>query len=201
MAKTAYTIQTINKTEAATLLLKHHYLKDISKSFKSGYNYGLYNNKKLVGVIIYTGFPVPELAKGMLGLQRNQQEGLYELSRLVLEPNEQQKEHNLASWFISKSIKQLRKDTQVKIILSYADQQYHNGTVYAASNFKYYGLTTPKSDFWILQPDGTYIKHSRGATKNIKGEWRPRTQKHRFAITFDKTLTIKWQEQKWNPKP
>lgn len=195
--KADYTIKSITKQEASTLLLKYHYLKDISRGFKSGYNYGLYINNSIVGVIIFTGFPVPEIVKGMLGLERNQQEGLYELSRLVIEPTTQQTEHNITSWFISKAIKQLRKDTNVKVILSYADEGYHNGTVYAASNFNYYGLTDKKSDFWIEQEDGTYLKHNRGPTKNIKGEWRPRNRKHRFAIAYDKTLTIKWQEIKW----
>jgi len=192
MAKTDYQIKEVSKKEAGTILLKYHYLKDISKGFKSGYNYGIFKNDILLGVIIFTGFPVPELAKGMLGLERNQQEGLFELSRLCLEPEIQKDEHNLASWFVSRAIRQLRKDTRVKVILSYADADFHNGTVYKACNFDYYGLSAPKKDFWIEQPDGTYKKHSRGKTKGIKGEWRPRSRKHRYLIVFDKKLNVRW---------
>lgn len=198
MSKTDYSIKRVTKEEAATLLLRYHYLKDISRGFKSGYNYGLYlNDTVLVGVIIFTGFPVPELSKGMLGLERNQQDGLFELSRLVVRPDVQKTEHNIASWFISRAIKILRKETKVKVILSYADEGHHNGTVYAASNFKYYGLTDSKSDFWIKQPDGSFIKHSRGATKNVDGVWLPRSRKHRFVIVYDNTLHVRWKEQKW----
>lgn len=194
MAKTDYKIKEVSKKEAGTILLKYHYLKDISKGFKSGYNYGIFKDNILLGVIIFTGFPVPELSKGMLGLERNQQEGLFELSRLCIEPEIQKEEHNLASWFVSRAIRQLRKDTQVKVILSYADADFHNGTVYKACNFDYYGLSAPKKDFWIEQPDGTYKKHSRGKTKGVKGEWRPRSRKHRYLIVFDKKLNVRWEK-------
>lgn len=194
MAKTDYKIKEVSKKEAGTILLKYHYLKDISKGFKSGYNYGIFKDNILLGVIIFTGFPVPELSKGMLGLERNQQEGLFELSRLCLEPEIQKEEHNLASWFVSRAIRQLRKDTKVKVILSYADADFHNGTVYKACNFDYYGLSAPKKDFWIEQPDGTYKKHSRGKTKGVKGEWRPRSRKHRYLIVFDKKLNVRWEK-------
>ena len=96
MAKDFYKVERVDKNAAAGILLRYHYLKDISKGFKSGYNYGLFYKDKLVGVVIYTGFPVPELVKGMFGLERTDQKGMFELSRLCLEPSEQAKEHNLA---------------------------------------------------------------------------------------------------------
>jgi hypothetical protein len=196
MGKDSYTISKITKKQAKEILMKYHYLKDISKGFKSGFNYGLFTQNKLVGVIIYTGFPVPELAVGMLGLNRDEQQGLFELSRLCLDPEVQSIEHNLASWFVSKSIKLLKKETLVKVILSYADCDFHKGTVYRACNFKYYGKSKLKKDFFIKQPDGSYIKHNRGKIKGLDGEWRERTQKHRFVIVFDKTLTIKYKQEK-----
>lgn len=196
MPKNNFIIKQITKTEAKEILLKYHYLKDYSKSFKCGYNYGLFDEtNNLIGVIIFTGFPVPELAVGMLGLKREEQDGLFELSRLCIHPDIQKIEHNLASWFVAKSIKLLRQSTEVKVILSYADSQFHNGIVYQACNFKYYGLTTKKTDFYILQKDGTYIKHSRGKVKGLIGEWRNRTQKHRYVMVFDKNINIKWKEE------
>ena len=192
MSKDQYTITTISKTQCADLLLTWHYLKNISKGFKSGYNYGLYKGDLLVGVCIFTGFPVPELTKSMYGLSRNDQAGFFELSRLCLVPEVQASEHNLASWFVSRCIRKLRKTCTVRSILSYADNDYHEGTVYKASNFKYYGLTAEKKDFWILQEDGSYVKHVRGKTKGVAGEWRPRSRKHRFVLTFDKTLEMRW---------
>lgn len=196
MSKENFDIIKVNKQEAKRILDAYHYLTGISKGFKSGYNYGIYDKKEkeVVGVIIFTNFPVPELSKGMLGLERNDQEGLFELSRLCLIPRVQKEEHNLASWFVSKAIKELKKDTHVRVILSYADSKYHKGTVYRACNFKYYGLSAPKKDFYIKLEDGTFVKQSRGKTKGVEGKWVERTRKHRFLLVFDKKLVVKWKE-------
>lgn len=130
----------------------------------------------------------------MLGISRQDQDGLFELSRLCLDACIQGYEHNIASWFVSRSIKLLRKETNVRCILSYADSDYHSGIVYRACNFDYYGLSEAKKDFWIKNQDGSFIKHNRGKTKGIAGEWRPRSRKHRYVLLFDKSLSIKWEK-------
>lgn len=197
MSKGEFQVGVISANEAAPILKKYHYLSSRSRGFRSGYNYGLFHNSRLVGVAIFTGFSVPELAKGMLGLERTDQEGLFELSRLCLVPEVQETEHNLASWFLARALRQLRKDTYVRVVLAYADSEFHEGTVYKASNFKYYGLTDKKSDFWLEQPDGTFRKHSRGKVRGLRGEWRPRSRKHRFALCFDPSLAVLWKEVDW----
>ena len=194
--KSDYTIDRVTKSEAADLLLRFHYLKDISKTFKSGYNYGLYKNNEfcplniggIQGVCIFTGLPVPEIAKGAFGLERHEQNGLFELSRLCIHPNTQQSEYNITSWFVSKAIRRLRKETRVRGIISYADSDHHSGTIYRACNFRYCGLSEPKKDFYFA--DGT--KHSRGSVKGSEGEWRDRSRKHRYVMIFDKTLKLLW---------
>lgn len=195
MSKQEYSIHKVSKVECADILLKHHYLKDISKSFRSGFNYGLIKDGMCVGVIIFTKFPVPELSKGMLGLSRDDQNGLFELSRLCLLPEVQASEHNLASWFVSRAIKALRKETSVRVVLSYADDNFHQGTVYLACNFNHYGLTDVKKDFWILQQDGSFAKHRRGPVKHLQGEWRMRSRKRRFVLVFDKKLSVLWGKE------
>lgn len=194
--KSEYYIERISKQDAGEILLKYHYLKDFSKGFKSGYNYGLFKKNDFsplniggpVGVCIFTGLPVPEIAKGAFGLERNEQQGLFELSRLCIHPDTQSNEYNITSWFVSRSVKQLRKDTEVKAIISYADSDYHNGTIYRACNFRYCGLTDPKKDFYYA--DGT--KHSRGKIKGAAGEWKERSRKHRYVMMFDKNLKLLW---------
>lgn len=194
VSKSEYTISAIDKKQCKSILDEYHYLSKESKGFKTKFNYGLFRNGHLVGVCIYTGFPVPELSKGLFGLDRSDQNGLFELSRLCLVPDVQKSEHNITSWFVSRTIKILRRSTNVRCILSYADDSKHVGTIYRACNFKYYGTSSPRKDFWILKEDGTYVKHSRGKTKGVKGEWRPRSLKHRFLMVFDKSLTVKWVE-------
>jgi hypothetical protein len=106
---------------------------------------------------IFTGLPVPEIAVGAFGLERNQQEGIYELSRLCIHPDIQKEEYNITSWFVSRCIRRFRKDARVRAILSYADFNHHTGVIYRACNFQVLRLTDKKSDFWIKQPDGSFI--------------------------------------------
>jgi hypothetical protein len=202
--KEDFYIDTVKKCEVKELLNTFHYLKDESKDFKvSPYSYGLYRNSVTdvlhiggpLAVCIFTGLPVPEIAVGAFGLQRHEQEGLYELSRLCVHPDVQREEYNITSWFVSRCIKRFRKDANVRCILSYADSSRHNGIVYRACNFKYYGLSDSKKDFYYA--DGT--KHSRGSVKGAEGEWRDRSRKHRYLMVFDKELEkrLTWKEEKW----
>ena len=200
MAKKDFSVRLGSKSECRYLLEKHHYLSKISKGFKSGYNFALLSKSgDVVGVCIYTGFPVPELVKGCFGLDRNDQEGFFELSRLVIDPMVQTSEHNIAGYFLAKSLKALRVKCNVRAVLSYADTDFHKGTVYKATGFSDYGLTAPKKDFFILQGNGAYIKHSRGKTKGVEGEWRNRSQKRRFLKIFDSGLNCLWAVE--NPTP
>ena len=197
--KSDYTIDRVTKSDAADLLLRFHYLKDISKTFKSGYNYGLYKNNDfcplniggIQGVCIFTGLPVPEIAKGAFGLERNEQQGLFELSRLCIHPNTQQEEYNITSWFVARAIKRLRQETEVRAIISYAASDHHGGTIYRACNFRYCGLSDSKKDFYVN--DGS--QHSRGKIVDAEGEWKDRSRKHRYVMTFDKSLDLLWTEQ------
>jgi hypothetical protein len=198
--KSDFYIDRVSKEEIKELLYTHHYLKNESKDFKSGYNYGLFRSSVsdilrvggCLGACIFTGLPVPEIAVGAFGLKRNEQEGLFELSRLCIDPEVQKEEYNITSWFVSRCIKRFRKDAAVRAILSYADSNHHTGTIYRACNFKYYGLTDPKKDFYYA--DGT--KHSRGSVKGVEGEWRDRSRKHRYVMLFDKTLDVRWKLNK-----
>jgi hypothetical protein len=201
--KSDFYIDKVSKEEVKELLYTYHYLKNESKDFKSGFNYGLYRKSftdvlrvgSCLGACIFTGLPVPEIAVGAFGLERNQQKGIYELSRLCIHPDLQKEEYNITSWFVSRCIRRFRKDARVRAILSYADANHHTGTIYRACNFTYYGLTDPKKDFYYA--DGT--KHSRGSIRGVDGEWRDRSRKHRYLMVFEKELKkrLTWEEQRW----
>ena len=195
---TKYTIEHINRAQCQEFLATRHYLSLQGCSFRSGRNFGLFLDDEMIGVAIFHGVSAGETIKGAFGLDKTEQQGFYELGRLAMDADHNFK--NLTSWFASQCMKMLRKETNVRAIISYADSAYHHGGIYQALNFKYYGLTTKKKDFWVEQEDGTYVKLQRGKTKGLKGIWKDRTQKHRYMIVFDKTLTVKWKELPY-PKP
>ena len=187
-----FNIQRITKKECKSILQEHHYLSKINKGFRSGYNFGLFKCNKLVGVCIFHSPSVPETVKGCFNLKRNEQEGIFELGRLCILPTLTEK--NILSWFVSKCIKFLNKEIKVRALLSYADSSFHQGYIYQATNFGYYGLTDKKKDFWFENNDGTFKKHQRGPVKGFKGEWRNRPQKHRYLFIYDKTLKCLWKK-------
>lgn len=183
-------IRVITKQEAVSLLEPFHYLSQESNGFRTGYNYGAFIDGKLEAVCIFHNPSVPEVVKGCFGLERNEQGGIFELGRLVKNPDANGS--LILSQVVALAIKELRRSTDVKAILSYADSRFHTGYIYQAVNFGYYGLTARKTDFWFEQEDGSYIKHIRGKVKGAKGEWRPRPQKHRYLMVYDKSLKVKW---------
>lgn len=195
MPKVALTICFPAAAEAKPLLLAHHYLSAKSRGFRSGFNVGLKDGDKLIGCAIFTNFPVPEVAVGLYGLARDDQFGLYELSRFCISPDYQATEHNLGTWFLARAINQLKYLNPVRALLSYADTELHVGTLYQAYGFKYYGLTALKKDW---KPVDSALPLSRGCTD--AGEWVPRTQKHRYLITYDKKLKPLWNEQPYPKK-
>lgn len=185
--KNKYYIEKISKNTAKQLLDKYHYLHE-NGNFRSGINFGLFKKEEkiLIGVIVFHTNSAKEGVKTFFGIDSYKLDGFYELGRLCLNPHYFEK--NITSFFLSNSIKLFRKIKNVKAILTYADNGFHNGYVYQACNFKYYGLTDKKKDFFIKNNDGTEKKLQRGKCKHLIGEWRDKNQKHRYLMIFDKNL-------------
>jgi hypothetical protein len=65
---------------------------------------------------------------------------------------------NTESYFIGKTLRWLKQNTDMEVIVSFADQHYgHTGVIYKATNFEHYGETSPGR---ILVVDGKEM-HSR----------------------------------------
>jgi len=193
MLKNRFFIKIISRNTSKRLLDEYHYLhKD--GNFRSGINFGLFETetKLLIGVCVFHTVSAKEIVKGCFNIPSYKLDGFMELGRLCMNPHKHEK--NLTSFFLSGSIKLLRKFKNVVALLTYADSDYHTGYIYQACNFKYYGLTSPKKDFFILQKDGSYKKLQRGKCKHLNGEWRDKSQKHRYLIIYDKLLKTQWIE-------
>ena len=191
-----YEIERITHKLADDFLQRHHYLAQQGNGFLGKVQYGLFSNDgKFVGVIVFAGISVIETLIGAFeGFERfSSQEGFWELTRLAMD--DELKKPNLTSWFVSKCIKRLRSEQYVRAIISYADSQYHHGFIYQATNWKYYGLTAQKSDFWEMRPDGSERIVQRGMKSSLNGEWRKKSRKHRYMLVYDDSLVIKWKEQ------
>lgn len=190
MNTTNYRIERVNKETCKEFLLKHHYLSRQGYGFRSGYNYGLFKTDKLIGVAVFHTVSAWETVKGCSGLQNKEQKGFWELGRLAMNP--ECNVRNLTSWFLSRAMKLFRQEVRPRAVITYADAEYHHGYIYQACNYTYHGLTAQKTDFWVKQPDGSFKKCGRGRPKDVEGEWRPRSRKHRYLKIYDKRLRTLW---------
>ena len=191
--KDIYNIKKISRNTSKTLLDEYHYLHE-EGDFRSGINFGLFETETglLIGVIVFHTNSAKGIIKGCFGIESYKLDGFYELGRLCMNPHKHVK--NLTSFFLGNSIKLLRKIKNIKCILTYADQDHHVGYIYQACNFKYYGLTDKKKDFFVLQKDGSFKKLQRGKCKHLEGEWRDKSQKHRYLIIYDNNLKTLWEQ-------
>jgi hypothetical protein len=97
---------------------------------------GMWNFPELIGVCIYTR---PAGANSAAKYYPNDPDKCLELRRLCLIDDTPK---NAESYFISRTIRWLKNNTDWKFIVSYADpEQGHLGVIYRASNFKYEGVT------------------------------------------------------------
>ena len=190
-AKGLFYVKEVDKPTAYEFVKLYHYLGDAK--FFAVQSFGLFHKKtnRLVGVATYSLPQGTCTPKSWFSLSVNDK-NIYELSRLCMVP--ELNGTNATSYLLGASIRELKKQKFVRAVITLACSDRHVGSIYQVCNFKYYGLSEPKNDFYI---ENGGLK-SRGATKNIKGAWLPRARKHRYAYILDETLRCNYEEQ---PKP
>ena len=144
-----YEIRKIGREEANDFLEIHHYAKNRPVSM---YSLGVYQSCTLIGVISYGKSVSPTVFPSISdNLRQHEYMELLRLCILDVTPK------NFESWFISKSIKMLKKAyPQVKILVSYADPfQGHTGSIYQATNWIYTG-TGSTATYFINKSDGKF---------------------------------------------
>lgn len=185
-------VEEINKETAKALVSKYHYLGD--KAFMYSKAYGLWKLKdgnreeaELIGAAVFSPVTGIVALKSWFGMS-NQSEGIYELIRLVMAPEHNGK--NGTSFLLGRALRLLKK-TGAKGVVSLADSERHVGFVYQSTNFKYYGTTDKKTDFY--RADNKL--NPRGSTKDEHGVWLERSVKYRYFYQFDQNLVPLFEEQ------
>lgn len=123
--------------------------------FRPDTSFSFWNHYELTGVMVYTLPSGPTAGKSYCPEAPDK---VLELRRLVCIDDTPK---NAESFFISKTLKWLKKNTDTVLILSYADPvQGHTGVIYKASNFKYIGRASVGT---MLKVDGKLV-HGRSLT-------------------------------------
>lgn len=143
-----------------------HYSGSIN-GLKVSHCFGLYRGEVLVGAMIYG-----KLAMGGVAAKYGvTDDEILELRRLCLIDDTPK---NAESFFIGKTLKWLKQNTDIKVVVSYADANYgHSGVIYRASNFEHVGMTAPGRV--IMLGDRKY--HDKAIRTKYNGRLKPFAQK------------------------
>lgn len=197
-ARDIFTIEEISKTEAYNFVKKYHYLGDAKFFCKIGVGLFFGDEHELVGVATYSNPQGIVALKSWFNLD-NQTQDVVELSRLAMLPS--LNGTNATSFLLGNSIRRILKPKGIRAVITLATSDRHCGSIYQVCNFKYYGLSNKKTDFYKYEGDDTpFKKNPRGATNNWQGCWLPRPQKHRYAYIIDKSLVCNYEEQQYPKK-
>ena len=111
-----------------------HYSSNVN-GLRISHVFGLFYQGNLIGAMIYGPLGMANTWKKYADSEND----IVELRRLCCIDNTPR---NTESYFIGKTLRWLKKNTNFKIVISYADTFHnHQGTIYKASNFEYHGLT------------------------------------------------------------
>ena len=158
----------VRVSEVRKFIEENHYSKSIN-GCKVSFCFALYSDDELVGAMLFG--PLSTTAWKRYG---DSEAEVVELRRLVCLDRCPK---NTESWFISKAIKYLKRNSDYKICVSYADPHHgHVGYIYQASNWNYLGETSPDTVFQT--PEGRNY-HSRALRTKYKGEYKPFVKKLR----------------------
>ena len=186
MSVTNFTVEHINRKAVTTFIEKHHYSHNIN-GIQSYYHFGLYTEgnfglPKMIGAMLYAMPSMPDTAAKYNPINPRR---CMELRRLVCIDDTPK---NTESYFIGKTLRWLKQNTDVEVIVSFADQHYgHSGIIYKASNFDYFGETAKAR---VLMVDG---KEYHPRTMNQKDKPYGRAIKKRY-LSGDENIF--WKKRK-----
>lgn len=147
----SFKVKQVPVTVIRDFVERWHYSKSI-KGLHCTLYFGLFSDGKLIGAMMYGKLAMPGVHKKYV----DDPDDLIELRRLCCIDDTPR---NTESYFIGKTINWIKKNTDIKKIISYADPHYgHGGTIYKASNFQHIGMTAP----------GKYIIDKHGNRKHDK---------------------------------
>ena len=129
-----YTVTICERREIKVFIETCHASKNIN-GISSPYCFKLLDNGDMIGAMIYGYIAM----QGVWKKYAEKETDLIELRRLCCIDDTLK---NTESYFIGHTLRWLRDNTEIKKVISYADETYnHRGVIYKASNFKHLGMT------------------------------------------------------------
>jgi hypothetical protein len=153
-----FTVEPVERKVIQNFIHKHHYSHD-TNGIQQRQCFALYNDNKIIGAMMYAIPSMPNTAKKY---NPDNPKRCWELRRLCCIDDTPT---NTESYFIGQTLRWLRQNTDTEVIVSYADlEQGHEGVIYKASNFHYFGQSGGGQ---VLMVDGKKY-HARSLNQKEK---------------------------------
>ena len=166
-----YTVEPCERKEIKDFIEKWHYSHNIN-GLLSSYCFKLMDGDSMVGAMIYGGLGMANCWKKYA----NSPNEIIELRRLCCIDDTPK---NTESYFIGRTLKWLLKNTDIKKVISYADNTYgHKGVIYQASNFEHLGKTAKGR---VIMYEGKRY-HDKTIRTKYKGELKPFAKRVKEAL-------------------
>lgn len=166
-----YKVELCERIEIASFIEKWHYSQNVN-GLISDYCFKLLDGDRIIGAMMYGRIAMA----GVWKKYADSENELTELRRLCCIDDTPK---NTESYFIGKTLRWLKKNTQIKRVISYADTTYcHEGTIYKASNFKHCGMTAKGR---VIMYEGKRY-HDKTIRTKYKGELKPFARKIKEAL-------------------
>lgn len=167
-----YKVSICRRRDISGFIGHWHYSKNVN-GINSDYNFKLEDEKgNLIGAMMYGRMAM----EGVWKKYAKKKEDLVELRRLCCIDNTPK---NTESYFIGKTLRWMKQNTDFKVIISYADTTYnHEGTIYKASNFTHVGFTAKGK---VIMHNGKRY-HDKALRTMYKGDFRPFAKRLKIAM-------------------
>jgi hypothetical protein len=140
MSVTGYKVVPVQIQDIRDFIEEHHYSGNVN-GLRVGHCFALYDDNRpfgqqMIGAMIYGALGMASAWK-KYGDKEND---VIELRRLCCIDDTPK---NTESFFIGQTLQWLKTNTDIKVIVSYADAHYgHGGIIYKATNFFHEGMTS-----------------------------------------------------------
>ncbi len=170
--KKLYKVYPCRRNDIKSFIENNHYSGSINGCI-SDYCFVLKNSEHdVIGAMFYGRMAMA----GQYKKFSNNSNEVIELRRLCCVDNTVK---NTESYFIGQTLKWLKKNTDIKIVVSYADEEYgHTGIIYKASNFKYFGKSKGAK---VIYYNGKKY-HDKAIRTKYKGRLKPFASELKLAL-------------------
>ncbi len=166
-----YVVKKVTRAEITQFIENNHYSKSINGCI-ADYCFALYDKDNMIGAMFYGRMAMRNQWKRF----SDNETAVTELRRLCC-IDETPK--NTESFFIGKTLRWLKKNTGLEVVVSYADKEYgHDGVIYKAANFEYFGL---KAGAKVIWHNGKKY-HDKTIRTKYKGQLKPFAKRLKDAL-------------------